>query len=188
MAASSSALATSSGTSVVSAQNSVPQGVRVKWFQRKETLSIDIEVPGVEELEVFMTDEGLVELKAKSPKHCVTLQLLHRIHTEQSRWHRAGRTIKLELAKAEYGRPHWDRLVVGEKLSNVLVDWTSWIDEAEENEIRNAPYGYDAHHMAGAMGAHWGSNVERTIKARAQAAKVDPSNPNDEEEDEITMG
>ena len=35
------------------------------------------------------------------------------------------------------GRPHWDRLTVGEKLPNVLIDWTSWIDEAEEVEVRN---------------------------------------------------
>ena len=76
------------------------------------------------------------------------LALCHR-----SRWYHSGRTVKLELAKAEYGLGHWDRLVVGSKLPNVLIDWTSWMDEAEENEIRNNPYGHDVHHMAGAMGA-----------------------------------
>ena len=81
----STALATSSGTALDAVQTTVPPGVRVKWFQRKETLSIEVDVPGIEEPEVFMTDEGLVELKAKDPKHAVTLQLLHRIHTEQSR-------------------------------------------------------------------------------------------------------
>ena len=102
-----------------------------------------------------------------------------------SRWHRAGRTIKLELAKAEYGRPHWDRLTVGDKLANVLIDWTSWIDEAEEAEVRNAPYGHDARHMAAAMGGHWGSNVDRAAKAKQQAAKVNTSKP-DDPDDEIT--
>ena len=63
----------------------------------------------------------------------------------------------------------------------------SLIDEAEENEIRDAPYGHDVHHMAGAMGANWGSNLERSIKAKQQAAKIDTSNP-DDEDDEITMG
>ena len=77
--------ATSSSTALGAVQTNVPPGVRVKWFQRKETLSIEVEVPGIEDPEIFMTDEGLVELKAKDPKHTVTLQLLHRIHTEQSR-------------------------------------------------------------------------------------------------------
>jgi hypothetical protein len=99
------------------------------------------------------------------------------------RWHQTGRCIKLELAKAEYGLGHWDRLLVGEKLSNVLIDWTSWIDEAEENEIRNAPYGHDTRHMAAAMGGHWGSNVDRSIKAKAQAAAVNTSKPDDPDDD-----
>ena len=40
--------------------------------------------------------------------------------------------------------------------------------------------------MASAMGKHWGSNVERSIKAKAQAEKVNTSNP-DDEDDDITM-
>lgn len=103
------------------------------------------------------------------------------------RWRHSGRCVKLDLAKAEYGRPHWDRLVVGDKLSNIAIDWTSWVDEAEETEVRNAPYGHDVHQMAGAMGQHWGSNLERSIKARQQASRIDTSNP-DDEDDEITMG
>ena len=41
--------------------------------------------------------------------------------------------------------------------------------------------------MASAMGKHWGSNIDRAAKAKAQAAKVNTSNP-DDEDDEITMG
>jgi len=53
-------------------------------------------------------------------------------------------------------------------------------------QIRNNPYGHDARSMAQAMGKHWGSNVDRTIKAKEQAAKVDTSNP-DDDDDDITM-
>lgn len=114
------------------------------------------------------------------------MQLLHRIHTHDSKWWVSGRVLKMELAKAEYGRPHWDRLTVGDKLPNVLIDWTSWIDEAEEAEIRNSPYGHDVRSMAGAMGANWGSNVDRSTRAKKQAEKVNTSKP-DDEDDDITM-
>jgi len=182
----STTLATVGTAGVVEHQRtSVPAGVRIKWFQRKETLTIDIDVPDIEDPELTWTDDGLIVLKAKNPRHECTLQLLRRIHTAQSRWYHSGRTIKLELAKAEYGLGHWDRLVVGSKLPNVLIDWTSWMDEAEENEIRNNPYGHDVHHMASAMGQNWGSNIERTIKARKQAAAIDTSNPEDPEDDDL---
>ena len=40
--------------------------------------------------------------------------------------------------------------------------------------------------MASAMGAHWGSSVDRTMKAKQQAQKVNTSAP-DDEDDDITM-
>ena len=52
--------------------------------------------------------------------------------------------------------------------------------------MRNAPYGHDVRQMASAMGAHWGSNVDRTMKAKQQAQKVNTSAP-DDEDDDITM-
>ena len=131
---SSTALATSGGDKLV--KTHVPQGVRIKWYQRKETIWIDIEAPDIEVEEVVWDDDGLIEVKAKEARHCLTLQLLHRIHTYDSRWWISGRCLKMEVAKAEYGLAHWQRLTVGEKLPNVLIDWTSWIDEAEEAEVR----------------------------------------------------
>ena len=53
-------------------------------------------------------------------------------------------------------------------------------------QVRNAPYGHDVRQMASAMGAHWGSNVDRTMKAKQQAQKVNTSAP-DDEDDDITM-
>ena len=211
--------------------------MRVKWYQRKEHIWIDIEAADIEVEEVEWDDTGWIIVKAKDPKHCLSMQLLHRIHTYDSRWWVSGRCLKMEIAKAEYGLPHWNKLTVGEKLPNVLIDWTSWIDEAEEVEvralrhvpphrtlcyaapphaaaqsrpltaaspprrarhrcarampagcaqIRNAPYGHDARQMASAMGGHWGSNVDRSIRAKAQGQKVNTSNP-DDDDDDITM-
>ena len=134
MCGSDTTLAAAPGASLV--KTSVPPGVRIKWYQRKETVWLDIEAPDMELEEVVWDDSGLVEVRAKDAKHCVTLQLAHRIHTADSRWWMSGRCLKMELAKAEYGLAHWDRLTVGEKLPNVLIDWTSWIDEAEEAEVR----------------------------------------------------
>ena len=54
-------------------------------------------------------------------------------------------------------------------------------------QIRNAPYGHDARSMASAMGKNWGSNVERSIKAREQAQKVNTSSADPDDEDDITM-
>ena len=54
-------------------------------------------------------------------------------------------------------------------------------------QIRNNPYGHDVRQMAAAMGANWGSNVERSIKAKAQGAKVNTSSNDPEDEDDITM-
>ena len=53
--------------------------------------------------------------------------------------------------------------------------------------MRNNPYGHDAKHMASAMGAHWGSNIDRTIKAKQQAQAVDTYTADDPEDDEFSM-
>lgn len=184
----STAVVAAKPTALRDARTRVPPGIRIKWFQRKETLYVDIEVPDIEEPNIEWDDDGLIVLTAKNPKHECTLQLFRRIHTHDSRWWHSGRVIKLELAKAEYGLGHWDKLIAGDKLPNILIDWTSWIDEAEENELRNNPYGHDSHAMLGAMGGHWGSNVDRTIRARKQAQAVNTSSQDPEDEDEITMG
>ena len=59
-----------------------------------------------------------------------------------------------------------------------------WNDLFEQ--IRNAPYGHDVRSMGAAMGGHWGSNVDRSMRAKQQAQKVNTSKA-DEEEDDITM-
>ena len=74
---SSTALAAAPGTSLV--KSSVPPGVRIKWFQRKETIWVDIEAPDIDIEELAWDDDGTVQITAKNPQQCVTLQLLHRI-------------------------------------------------------------------------------------------------------------
>jgi hypothetical protein len=81
----STAMVASQGSALGSVRTSVPPGIRIKWFQRKETISIDIEAPDCEDPQVTMEDEGVVTLRAKDPRQNVTLQLLHRIHSSKSR-------------------------------------------------------------------------------------------------------
>ena len=172
----------------------VPQGIQVRWAQRKEKIWISVEAPDIQDAEVEMEDSGLIQITAKDARQSCTLQLLHRIHAAESSWVESGRCVRLEIAKAEYGRPYWDKLVVADRrLANVTPDWASWIDEEEEAAQRANPYGHDTNHMAAAMGALWGSNVDRAAKARQQAQKVNTSDAaaagsyDDDDDDEINM-
>jgi hypothetical protein len=104
--------------------------------------------------------------------------------------------------------------VAGAQPQNVRVDWDTarrrpcnprtrtraahraptraaaqFIDEDEEAELKANPHGHDMFKMRGAMGKEWGSNVTRSVAARQQAAKIDTSKGQPEEdEDEFTMG
>ena len=44
------------------------------------------------------------------------------------------RQVQLVLPKLKLGE--WDRLLAGEKLANVRIDWGQWMDAAEEAEVR----------------------------------------------------
>jgi hypothetical protein len=63
------ALVVAAPTTLTLPRSSVPAGVQIKWFQRKEMLTIEIAVPGCENPEVSMTDGGEIKLTAKDPKH-----------------------------------------------------------------------------------------------------------------------
>jgi len=70
--------------------------------------------------------------------------------------------------------------------ASIMVDWSQWVDEAEEEEARRAPLGHDVSHMRGAMGGSFGSNIERDLAAKKQAQRLDTSKEDDEDE-EITL-
>ena len=70
--------------------------------------------------------------------------------------------------------------------ASIVVDWSQWVDEAEEEEARRAPLGHDVAHMRGAMGGSFGSNIERDLAAQKQAQRLDTSKEDDEDE-EITL-
>ncbi|KAL1520362.1 hypothetical protein AB1Y20_021951 [Prymnesium parvum] len=163
----------------------VPIGMRVKWYQRAWELYVEVEGPDIEQPEISVTDDGQITMRATvaGKPQLVCLKLLHGVKAKESRWVVSTRSVKFELPKAGESRPHWDRLTVGEKLPNIVVDWGSWIDEEEEAEIRANPYGHDVKSLAGAMGRGWGSNTAATLDARRQAAAVNTSNPDDSEDD-----
>ena len=93
------------------------------------------------------------------------------------------RSVRMVLKKLAIGR--WDRLLEGERLASVTVDWSQWMDEEEENEQRRNPLGHDVYQMKGAMGTRFGSNLERDLAAKRQAQALDTSK--DCEEEEITL-
>ena len=95
------------------------------------------------------------------------------------------RTLRLVLQKLAVVR--WDRLVAGERLASISVDWSQWMDEEEELAVRQHPLGHNAAQMKGAMGTRFGSNLERDLAARRQAQQLDTSKGDEEDEEEITL-
>ena len=135
---------------LTSSTTRVPPGVRVKWYQRSEELFIDIEAPDIQSPEVSMTDEGLITMNAtvSNVEQSVSLQLKHGIDTRRSRWTASSRSVKFELAKSGVSRPYWDRLTLGDKLPNIVVDWQSWVDEDEDAQVRARPHESAARSLA----------------------------------------
>eukprot|EP00966_Prymnesium_polylepis_P307381 7103345-Prymnesium_polylepis.1 len=224
-------LAPTGGTTLAAAGTKVPMGMRVKWYQRAWELYVEIEGPDLESPEVSITDDGQLVMRATVAGliQTVCLKFLHGVKSKECRcrttshsfllsfcadrdtrlsarrWVVSTRSVKFDLPKSGESRPHWDRLTVGEKLPNIVIDWGSWMDEEEEAEVRAKaqlqstssprtcharasqiranPYGHDVKSLAGAMGRGWGSNTEMTMDARRQAAAVDTSNPDDPEDD-----
>merc|ERR1712196_187533 len=114
----------------------------------------------------------------------MTLALVHRVNAAECRWSASGRSIKFLFTKAQY--EEWDRLVVGDKPFYIRIDWSNYMSEEEENEIRTNPFGHDVYHMRAAMGKGWNTSLNSHMAARQQAAAVDTYNP-DEEEEDITL-
>ena len=70
--------------------------------------------------------------------------------------------------------------------ASIVVDWSQWVDEAEDEEARRAPLGHDVSRMRGAMGGRFGSNIDRDLAAQKQAQRLDTSKE-DDEDDEISL-
>ena len=109
-----------------------------------------------------------------------------RDHVGRRRWMATDHSVRLVLQKLAVAR--WDRLTEGERLASITIDWSQWMDEEEENEVRHNPLGHDVFQMKGAMGARFGSNLERDLAAKRQAQALDTSKGcDDDEDDEITL-
>mmetsp|Transcript_15201 Transcript_15201/g.25379 ORF Transcript_15201/g.25379 Transcript_15201/m.25379 type:complete len:200 (-) Transcript_15201:549-1148(-) len=181
-------LATSTGTTMATAGASVPPGIKVSWSERQERLNVMIELSEPEDPHVSLGDDGQLTVQVcggnDRDNFAIQLQLFGKIDSAKTRWSLSGRGITFDIKKLRVGR--WGQLVCGTAPSNVKVDWSQYIDEDEENEMRSNPYGHDIFKMKGAMGKNWGSNMVQNIAARKQASKINTSAPEDDE-DEITM-
>ena len=154
------ALLAPANDSLAVAGTQVPMGMRVKWYQRAWELYVEIEGPDLESPEVTITDDGQVVMRAMvaGKPQIVGLKLLHGVKSKECRWNYfvcpdtktateerptllvrrwvvSTRSVKFELPKSGESRPHWDRLTIGDKLPNIVIDWGSWMDEEEEAEV-----------------------------------------------------
>ena len=120
------------------AVSAIPPGVLVTWAQRNDQVMVGVELPGCTSAECDFADGGVVQLRARAgvdgAETRLTLALRGAIVAADCTSRVAGRGVQLVLPKLKLGE--WDRLLAGEKLANVRIDWGQWMDAAEEAEVR----------------------------------------------------
>ena len=120
------------------AVSAIPPGVLVTWAQRNDQVMVGVELPGCTSAECDFADGGVVLLSARAgvdgAETRLTLALRGAIVAADCPSRVAGRGVQLVLPKLKLGE--WDRLLAGEKLANVRIDWGQWMDAAEEAEVR----------------------------------------------------
>ena len=120
------------------AVSAIPPGVLVTWAQRNDQVMVGVELPGCTSAECDFADGGVVQLRAcagvDGAETRLTLALRGAIVAADCTSRVAGRGVQLVLPKLKLGE--WDRLLAGEKLANVRIDWGQWMDAAEEAEVR----------------------------------------------------
>ena len=120
------------------AVSAIPPGVLVTWAQRNDQVMVGVELPGCTSAECDFADGGVVQLSARAgvdgAETRLTLALRGAIVAADCTSRVAGRGVQLVLPKLKLGE--WDRLLAGEKLANVRIDWGQWMDAAEEAEVR----------------------------------------------------
>ena len=120
------------------AVSAIPPGVLVTWAQRNDQVMVGVELPGCTSAECDFADGGVVQLTARAgvdgAETRLTLALRGAIVAADCTSRVAGRGVQLVLPKLKLGE--WDRLLAGEKLANVRIDWGQWMDAAEEAEVR----------------------------------------------------
>lgn len=109
------------------------------WSQRKDHIRITVDVPNVEPAGVVVKfeDRGHVFFKAMGGpssevhEYEMSIDLLHGIKSEESKYVVGARNVTLMLVKSESG-PYWERLLQEGKNVHCTIDWDHWKDEDDE--------------------------------------------------------
>jgi hypothetical protein len=127
------------------------------WCQRCDRVYLTIKVADCVDTMVDVTPEGELDFRGKGHGMCgqreyrFTVTLTAAVVPDECVWFVSGPNVRVRLQKAKAG-PHWGGLLKGnKKMVQLKVDWSSWLDEDEENERSTAPNGFDAADMKGKM-------------------------------------
>jgi hypothetical protein len=123
------------------------------WCQRMDKVYVTIKVADCVGAAVDVTEAHALEFRGRGHGMCgqrdyrLSVELADAVVPDECCWFVSGPSVRVRLQKAKVG-PHWPSLLRGKrKMAQLKVDWSSWLDEDEENERSAAPNGFDAEKM-----------------------------------------
>ena len=126
------------------------------WCQRSDKVYLTIKVADCADAVVEFT-EGVVYFRGTGHGMCgqrqyrINIELAGAIIPAECVWFVSGPNVRVRLQKDKVG-PYWGGLLAGKrKMVQLKVDWSSWLDEDEENERSAAPNGFDEAAMTKVM-------------------------------------
>ena len=140
--------------------NLIPTNVELTWHDTSDAAHLFVKAVELDasSIQIDNADDQILNLSFRSlsadasdPPRLLRLPLFRPIDASRTTFSASGRGISLLLAKRAIGR--WPQLVSGLVPAALKVDWSRWLDEEEELELRRDACGYDAYRMRGAMGA-----------------------------------
>jgi len=119
------------------------------WCQRCDRVYMTIKVADCLNAKVDITDDCVLEFSGSGHGMCgqrdylLNVELAEAVVPSECVWFVSGPNVRVRLQKAKTG-PHWPGLLKAKrKMVQLKVDWSSWLDEDEENERSTAPNGFD---------------------------------------------
>jgi hypothetical protein len=129
------------------------------WCQRSDRVYVTIKVADCKGLTFGGEGHGMCGQR----EYALDVQLAGALVPEECCWFVSGPNVRLRLQKAKVG-PYWGGLLAGKrKMAQLKVDWSSWLDEDEENERSAAPNGFDAEKMKTIMVASDKDEAQNSI-------------------------
>lgn len=154
------------------------------WCQRSDRVYVTIKVADCVDCSVNVTPEHVLEFRGRGHGMCgdreyeLTAPLFGGVVAAECGWFVCGPSVRVRLQKEKAG-PYWAALLVGkQKLPQLKVDWSSWLDEDEETERSAAPTGFDAAEMKMMMVGSDKDPLYRDLSATSSSASPDEGEEN----------